>query len=374
MSRRARCFVRYNYAAREEKSTGSGHASVQRATTGWSVDTIVWVSALASAAVVHTCIAPLRRLTFDEAYYLTGARAGIPWPIHDHPPVLGVLLALAELMPGGNIELRTRAVAIVMHGVMALGVGRLASLVAPARSSSRAFAIGVVLATWGLMPTACGLLTIPEVPLLAILTWLLCTVTEHTQNPKSSRFALVTMFVLSMLAVATKVSALVCIAGIAFEGVVARRRPRALGSSFVIVAGALAAIPVAWWSLVGQSAHALGHGAFVSQPRSGVVVAVTAISVAVVIVFSPCTLFVGARAPELAKIVGGRSTAILLTAALLASALISGRLPEVHWFAPASVPLFAAAAAALTRTSMRVRMRVLAAHVVPAWRAVYRPE
>jgi hypothetical protein len=84
----------------------------------------VW-AIFALAALVALAFSPLRHLSPDEAYYLCASRAR--WPIDDHPPLLGLLLAAAEALPG-PIELRVRLVSIVLAVATALGVIRLATL------------------------------------------------------------------------------------------------------------------------------------------------------------------------------------------------------------------------------------------------------
>src|SRR5262245_37697482 len=86
------------------------------------------------AALARAIVAPMRLLSPDEAYYLCAARRG--WPIVDHPPLLGWLLAAFDRM--GPVELRVRLVAILLQAITALGLGIL---------SGPAFAWGVFLAT-----------------------------------------------------------------------------------------------------------------------------------------------------------------------------------------------------------------------------------
>ena len=53
-------------------------------------------------SAVRLWVAPLRRLTFDEAYYACASQWSMPWPIDDHPPLLGLILSLASLTSSGE--------------------------------------------------------------------------------------------------------------------------------------------------------------------------------------------------------------------------------------------------------------------------------
>ena len=329
-------------------------AASQIALGAWAV--------IGASVVAHLCIAPLRRLTFDEAYYACSAHLGIPWPIPQHPPLLGVLLRVSTHWTSLPIELRVRLVPIALSALTSLGVARLAALIAPSHLRERSFLAGAVLASWALMPFAGGVQATPDAPLLASLVWLLCVATAFVQRRLTHQVAVPAIALLSACALGSKMSALPCLAAIALALFLRRARSGAAA----VVLGAAAALPYGIKSLLGQGAHALGRGPWVTTSHVGVGGSLAIVSVAVFVVFGPAALVIGARSREaLGKIPGGAGSAALITMALVVSALSSGRPPEVHWFAPASLPLYAAAAPAFADMASRVHARVIASHVLP---------
>ena len=312
--------------------------------------------------VAHLCMAPLRRLTFDEAYYACAAVRGVPWPIPHHPPLLGILLRMASHASSLPIELRVRVVPIVLSAVTALGVARLAALIAPAHLRAESFLAGAALASWGLMSLAGGVQATPEAPMLASLVWLFCVATSTLRGLRRE-IAVPALALLSACALASKMSALPCLAAVA----VALFWRRSRSGAAAVALGAVAALPYGITSLLGQGAHALGRGPWVTTSHVGVGTSLAITATAVFLLFSPVALVVGVRSREaLAKIPGGAGSAVLIALAIVVSAVASGRPPEVHWFAPATLPLYAAAAPAFAGMATHVRVSAIASHVVPA--------
>lgn len=323
-----------------------------------------WVVVI-TTTFMHVCMAPLRRLTFDEAYYACAASRGVPWPVPQHPPMLGVLLRVTEPLGSLPVELRVRLVPIVLSAIIALGVARLAASIAAPEHRARSFLLGATFASFALVPMAGGVQAIPEMPQLAAIAWLLCIATSHVRERLSSWIAVPALTVLSACAVASKVSALVCLGAVAL----ALLGRRAWAAAAAIALGAVIAFPFCVTSLIGQSAHAVGRGPWVSAPHVGVATSLFVGCVAMFITFGPAALTLGARSSTLSRIPGGAVIAALVTLGIVASALVSGRIPEVHWFAPASIPLYAAAASALSETPNLIR-RVVASHILPTAAAV----
>jgi len=321
---------------------------------------------IGATAVVHLCIAPLRRLTFDEAYYACGATHGTPWPIPQHPPLLGALLRAASHIPAIPVELRVRIVSIALSALTSLGVAHLAASIAAPAVRARSFFLGATIASWGLLPMCGAVQAIPEMPLLASLAWLLFAAHAYCEGRVRPALAAAGLVVLTALALLSKGSAVPCVFAI-FAALAWRRK---LGAAAAVALGTLVAAPSFLKAFFAQSGHAVGQGPFVSAPRVGVFAALALGGLAMFVAFGPAAIVSGVRARDaLARIPGGAGTAALITAACAISAVASGRLPEVHWFAPASIPLYAAAAAALAGSALVAR-RVLVSHVVPTVAAV----
>ncbi len=328
----------------------------------------VWLghAVVIATAFLHVCMAPLRRLTFDEAYYACAAARGVPWPVPQHPPLLGVLLRATQPLDGLPIELRVRLVPIVLSSLIALGVARLAASISARATRARAFLIGAALASFALIPMAGGVQAIPELPQLAAIVWVLCIATSHVRERLTSWVTVPALALLSGCAIASKVSALACLSAIALALIIRR----AWSAAGAIALGAIVAFPFCVTSLVGQSAHVVGKGPWVSAPHIGIPAALAIAVVATLVGFGPAALATGVRSAALSRIPGGMSIAAIVAFAIIGSALASGRIPEVHWFAPASLPLYAAAASALAESPRRRAQHVIASHVLPTALAV----
>jgi hypothetical protein len=321
---------------------------------------------IGATAVVHVCMAPLRRLTFDEAYYACGATHGMPWPIHQHPPLLGLLLRATSHLGAIPVELRVRIVSLVLSALTSLGVAYLAAAIATPAHRARAFFLGALIASWGVLPMAGAVQAIPEMPLLASLAWLLWAAHAWVQGRGNRVLLGVALVVLSALALESKGSAVPCV----FAVVAALAWRRSFGAAAAVALGALLAAPNVVAAFLAQTKHAVGHGPLVSSPHVGVFAALVLGGLAMFVVFGPAAIVYGVRSRgALASVPGGVGCVALITAACAVSAITSGRLPEVHWFAPASVPLYAAAGAVLAGRAVPAR-RALVSHVLPTVAAV----
>jgi len=309
------------------------------------------IVALACALIVRLALAPMRRLSFDEAYYLCASRNG--WPIDDHPKMLGALLTIADRFVPGPIELRVRLVANVLQVVTALGIARLAAHFQP-----RARLLAIALGTFGILPTAAGLLTTPDAPLLASMAWLFALYVEDRREHDLS------LGVLAAFAVLSKVVAIPLVLVL----VVRDLRARSLRRALFLATGVALAIPVAWPSLRFQLGHALGQGPAASAPHVGPVLALLALVVGQLALHSPPIVILGIGARRLLASKAVWWSALLLLVLVVLSALVSGRPPEPNWLAPAAIPLLAAAALAL-RDSRHTRW-ILPLYVAPAMLAV----
>jgi hypothetical protein len=286
-----------------------------------------WAS-IVLAAVARIILAPLRALSPDEAYYLCAARRG--WPIVDHPPLLGWLLAAFDRF--GSIELRVRIVAIALQAATAIGIGVL---------SGPAFAWGVFLATWGLMSWVSGLITTPDAPLLAACVWLLVMRRSNASG------------ILAFLAVLSKVSGLFFVLAVASTQ---RGRLRIA----TLVGGALGVV-LSYRSLFAQIAHALGRGGLVSAPFVGRPLSLVAF-LGGLLLYGPAVLYLAVRGRRHLDGAGVRIV-IVFGVLCIASAVISGRPPEPNWIAPAFLPLLVAGA---TEASEMRREWLEPLHVFPA--------
>jgi len=310
---------------------------------------------LGYAACARLALAPLRRLSPDEAFYLCAARRG--WPIVDHPPLLGSLLTIADRLPFG-LEVRVRLVAVLLQAGTALLIGLLAATIDSegATGRDRRFAFGVFFATWGLMPWVSGLIATPDAPLLAATAGALVFAGRRDAGARLG------LLLCLALAVSAKATGLVVGLAIAFD----LRRTDRVGAAIALLGAALP-LPLVWPSLVAQLGHVLGVGALISAPRIGPLPALGALLGGILLLFGPATCWCAARGRRsLALLPGATPLVVVLGVATMLSALVSGRAPEPNWIAPAFVPLFAIAAAEADLGEEHHRRGWLVAHVAPA--------
>ncbi len=324
-----------------------------------------------SAFVLHLVLAPLRRLSGDEAYYLCASRS--QWPISDHPPLLGALLALVDhLLAALPVVLRVRALAAALQLCTTLGIVALVdALVERKGEAARARWSAAVLASYGLFPMAGGLLTTPDAPLLAALAWLFAILARSRESSAKRYASLSTpllLFGFALLAGLAKVTGLVVVLLAAFETL----RRRRLRDGLALLLGALAVAPIVATSLRLQISHALGHGPLISAPRLGALAAVSAFVFGQLALFSPAVVFVAlgrAGRDTFRRAPAASLSALVLLGLCLVSAIISGRPPEPSWTAPLGIALFAVAAA-VTAPLRPLRRAVLAIATVPTCLAV----
>jgi hypothetical protein len=308
------------------------------------------IVAIGIATLLRLALAPLRILSPDEAYYLAAARTGIAIP--DHPPLLRVLLTIADRLPG-PVELRVRSIAAVLAAVTAFGVVALARAIADRLKIPANPTLAAVLASFGLMGFAGGIVTTPDAPFLAATVWMLVVA---TRAPRAIPLAM-----LAALALSSKASAVAPIVAVAV-GLARRHRAAALG----VVVGGVAVLPLAWRSLVLQVGHAAGRGALVSAPYVGPLAAAGALIAGAFFLYSPPVWVRAARARALFVEVPGAGLLLVGSSmVLLASALLSGRPPEPNWIAPATLVVVAVASA-----SGAMSRAALALHVAPTAVAV----
>ncbi len=312
------------------------------------------------AALVALACAPLRHLSPDEAYYLCASRAR--WPIDDHPPMLGLLLALGDALPG-PIELRVRIVSIALAAATALGLSRLSTLgTTTAASASSAALVGATLGALGLLPMAGALIATPDAPMLAALVWLLVVASDDGAPAPGVRPLLAGL--LACVATLSKVSALALTLPLALDLI---RRPGTRAIAQTIALGTLAALPFARRSLVVQAEHALGRGPAVSAPMIGALAALGALLLGQLLLYGPGVVPFAARRGATGEPVprGAWIGAGLLAAAAVASALVSGRPPEPNWLAPAGLLVLARAARVLGGSSPATRRWVIGSALAP---------
>jgi hypothetical protein len=306
---------------------------------------------IALALVARLILAPERLLSPDEAYYLCAARhPSWRWPIVDHPPLLGWILAFTDRL-GGSIELRVRVVAAALQVVTALAIASTAASIKP-----EAFGWGAFLATWGLMSWVSGLIATPDAPLLAATACLIYFASRERPNP-------LPLLLLSFVAVSAKVSGLIVVVAVAASVPMVPR--------IAAIVGAAVAIPLARASLHAQIAHALGRGALVSAPRIGALPALLAFIAGAVLLYGPALAYLAVRGrAHLTRVAGGPALVVALTMLVVVSAIAGGRAPEPNWIAPAVVPLMIAGAIAATELRPRARRTIELVHLLPAMVAI----
>ena len=333
---------------------------------------LVGAFTISLAAVIRLALAPMRILTADEAYYLCAARRGPrAWPIDDHPPLLGALLALADRWAPGPIELRVRLVPIVLQVMTALGVARLAARLGDDDASEdRRWLLGVILATWGLLPMAGGLLATPDAPMLAALAWLVALLAEPRVAPRHELVLRACVLALAALAVAAKATALPFTLVIA-AGHGARRDGPSRGRGIALALGAVAALPVTLTSLHAQLAHVVGQGPKVAAPYLGPLAAAGVFVVGQALLLGPAVVLVvldvaRRRSSDAWSLPPGVALATgLVLLAALASALVTGRPPEPNWTAPAAIAIFAVTAVGIAGATRRRAVAVLGITTAP---------
>ncbi|MBL8716167.1 MAG: hypothetical protein JNL79_09240 [Myxococcales bacterium] len=284
------------------------------------------LSARAVVALVFVgtlVLARHRLLTFDEAYYLTRARdlfvRGAP-PLADHPPLLLLGLFGADRLPL-PLELRVRLVPALLAAGTAFLLGALSR--ATGGDARRATILGSV----GVLPVLGGLIATPDAPLLFGVTLLLLGAAQ-------GRAGLAGLG--ALVAGASKVSGVLAALLVALE--LARRDRRV---ALALAGGALLTLPLGLRSLMLQAAHVAGRGPLVSAPALGAPVALGAWAAAVFFLVGPALLL---RVRQVSTIPGGVSLSVAVVGALVASALVSGRAPEVGWIGPV-LPVWIALAA-----------------------------
>ncbi|MBK7400432.1 MAG: hypothetical protein IPJ34_30295 [Myxococcales bacterium] len=284
------------------------------------------LSARAVVAVVFVgtlVLARHRLLTFDEAYYLAAARdlfvRGAP-PLADHPPLLLLLLSGFDRLPL-PLEVRVRLVPALLAAGTALLLGALAQ--ATGGDARRATILGSV----GVLPVLGGLVATPDAPLLLGVTLLLLGAAQRRAGLAGLG---------AFVAGASKVSGVLAALLVALE--LARRDRRV---ALALTAGALLTLPLGLRSLVLQTAHVAGRGPLVSAPVLGAPLALVAWATAVGLLVGPALLL---RVHQVSAVPGGVTLTLALVGALVASALVSGRAPEVGWIGPV-LPVWIALAA-----------------------------
>jgi hypothetical protein len=324
------------------------------------------VAIVVATVFARLSVAGVRRLSPDEALYACAARAG--WPLPDHPPALGALLSVADRFPGAT-ELRVRIVAIVLQAATAFGIGAVAREVVgdgDDRDGRSAEGFAIVLSTIGLLPWVSGLIATPDAPLLAATAWLIALATRDAAASRHAVGRAIAIAALSAAAVASKVVGIGIVAIVAV-GLARRRRILAAGAATFGAIAAIATIPSIVVSLGLQSSHAVGRGPLVSAPLLGAPRALLAFAAGALALIGPAALVAAHRGRRaLGGIVGGRLLVGGLVAALILSALVSGRPPEANWIAPALIPLLAIGGVGLAQAGGRTRALVTLGHAAPA--------
>jgi hypothetical protein len=323
----------------------------------------VAIASVIAAALVRAIVAPLRTLSADEAYYLWAARRSTPWPIDDHPPLLGALLAVADRCVPGPVEIRVRSIAVALQLGTALGLARAARAVAPVEDADVAGACAAIVATWGLMPTVGGLIATPDAPLSCALAWLLALLVARPPQGREGRAVCrdVGLASLACAAVLSKAVAIPILVLLALSHLAQRK----LRPAIALAVGAAVATPLAWRSFRGQMFHVAGTGPFVSSPRIGAAAALGALVGGQLLLWSPPLLVVGAASlRRRSLVIGDRAVVVALLAVVALSALVTGRAPEPNWTAPALLFVLVSASVMLAARP-RLRAWVVAIATIP---------
>ena len=299
-------------------------------------------------------------LSPDEAYYLAAARAPdlLP-PLVDHPPLVPLLLRLVDRLGALPLELRVRLVPL------AFSLGLSVATVALARRRG-ADSSGQNLAAWlssfALLPVAGGFVATPDGPaLLALVLALLWADPgpDAATAPRARRLAVA--LALGLAGAAGALAKVVVLP--LWPLVVLLARGRHPGERFLALAPLALAAPLLAPSLDFQLHHAYAQQA-PTFTVLGALEALVAAAFAQALLWTPWTLFHGARHLRTAPLVD-RALVLCMTALVAASALARAVPPEPNWYAPSALILVVACARTGKDLAPRARLAMLIAILVP---------
>ncbi len=317
----------------------------------WAVATVLSSLPLRSVLAAFTDLSP------DEAYYLSAARTG--WLPPDHPPLTILLARAADAIPALPLELRLRAVPLVLGTVTALLL-LLAVALRDAPAATQRWT--AVVSSWTLLPMAGGFLATPDAPAACVVAALL--VLYQLPGSPASRVA---AFVVAALGLASKVVLIPLVFLSALLPWRANRWRLPMGAA--LACSALLVGP----SLVFQTNHAFRPGSWSALSALGALAAVVAAQLAL---WSPSTWIDGLRALPRAPLLD-RAWALALIGLVVGSTLIRAVPAEPNWLAPAALVLIVSAARGDRTPSTASRVALLAfgplltvvaaSHVIHPW-------
>ncbi|MRG90784.1 hypothetical protein [Polyangium spumosum] len=299
-------------------------------------------------------------LSPDEAYYLAAARApGLLPPLVDHPPLIPLLLRLVDRLAALPLELHVRLVPL------AFSFGLSVATVALARRRGAGAAgrnLVAFLSSFALLPVAGGFVATPDGPaLLALVLALLWADPAPDAAAASSPRRLAVALALGLAGAAGALAKVVLLP--LFPLVVLLARGRRLPERLLALAPLALAAPLLAPSLAFQLRHAYAQQA-PAFTLLGALGALVAAAVAQALLWTPWTLFHGARALR-ASPLADRAVVFSMTALVAASALARAVPPEPNWYAPSALILVVACARSAQDLAPRARLAMLLAILVP---------
>ncbi|MDI1445256.1 hypothetical protein [Polyangium sp. 6x1] len=319
-----------------------------------------WALIVLAAVPLRLALALGTDLSPDEAYYLAAARApGFVPPLVDHPPLVPVLLRLVDRLTGWPVELRVRLVPFVFS------LGLSIATVALARrrgADASGQSLAALLSSFALLPVAGGFVATPDGPaLLALVLALLWAEPAPDVDAAPLPRRLAVALGVGLVGAAGALAKVVVLPLFPLIVVLAARRR--LGERLLALAPLAFAAPLLAPSLGFQLRHAYAQQA-PSFTLLGALGALAAAALAQALLWTPWTLFHGARALRTAPL-ADRAVVLLMTALVAASALARAVPPEPNWYAPSALILVVACARTGKDLARRARLAMLLAILVP---------
>lgn len=313
-----------------------------------------------SALPLRVALALGTDLSPDEAYYLVAARReGLVPPLVDHPPLIPWLLRLTDRLAAFPVELRVRAIALVLSTALAFATVALAR---QRGADAKGQALTAWLATYTLLPTTGGFVTTPDAPALLALMLVLAWAEPVKDEPSPSGIGRALQATLVGIVIALgALSKVVVLPLVGIVALVAIRRTTL--ERLLLLVPLAASAPLFATSLRFQLHHAYGQSA-PTWTLGGALSALSAAAFAQAFLWTPWVLVVGVR--RLSRAPRSDQAVVLgMTTLLVVSALSRAVPPEPNWFAPAALVLVVSASRAAQDLAPRAFLTIISIIAVP---------